>query len=82
MRDPRTVVRAILEVTPDQEDVGPFIENLNLNLTRMSHWAPELVYTPETWLDFALILHHFGPKETDYWYNDVYDIWLDRGRSE
>jgi hypothetical protein len=82
MRDPRTVVRAILEVTPDLGDDSPFIENLNLNLTRMSHWSPELVNTRDTWFEFALILYQFGPKETDYWYNDVYDIWLDRGSSE
>lgn len=80
MRDPRTVARSILDIIPDDENL--FRENLNSNLTRMSHWAPELVYTQETWLDFALILHQFGPKETDYWYNDVYDIWLDRGSSE
>lgn len=79
-RDPRTVVRAILEVTPDLDDASLFRENLNLKLTRMSHWAPELVYTRDTWYEFALILDQYGPKKTDEWYDDVYDIWLDRGR--
>ena len=80
MRDPRNVARSILDVVPNDESL--FREKLNSNLTRMSHWAPELVNTKETWLEYAFILHQFGPKETDHWYNDVYDIWRNIGSSE